>query len=216
MALIDRLEVWTHLNLTAATGFDDVLASVVNLVHFHRHVVKHTEGLCHRVVGKWINHHVLSAEVTDNVWFIHVEILCREELVLIIAFAVCVRHCFGIDATREVAFRRSDVNTFEVHVFGIDDTYVHAGLVANHNRDTGHRHVRLSRFGCTYRFRNSYYFSLTFRRCNRNGVESWDLHVNLNAFLRRGDKLRAECLRVFAQDVCPFRSTFLLCHKVCA
>ena len=103
VTLIDALEVGIQLHRASVAGRDNISAMVVHLVHFHRHVVIHAKGFGDGVIGKGINHDVLSTEVTDDVWLIETDIAGREESVLAIALAVCVRHCGWVDATREVA-----------------------------------------------------------------------------------------------------------------
>ena len=103
VALVNALEVGVHLDDIATTTLDGVTAVVVHLVHLHRHVVVHTEGLGSGVVGKGINHHVLATEVTDDVRLIKINVTGREERILTVACAVCVRHILGVDGTGEVA-----------------------------------------------------------------------------------------------------------------
>ena len=103
VALVDTLEVGVHLDDVAAAALDDILTVVVHLVHLHRHVVVHAEGLGGRVVGKGIDHHVLAAEVADDIWLIEANVTGREERILTVACAIGVRHILGVDGTGEVA-----------------------------------------------------------------------------------------------------------------
>ena len=104
MTLIHVLEVSIHLHSVALAGFHHVFAVVVHLVHFYSHVVVDAQGFRDGIVGVGINHHVLSTEIADDVWLIKTYIVGREECVLIVALAVCVRHCGGVNLAAEVAF----------------------------------------------------------------------------------------------------------------
>ena len=203
MARIDALEVGIHLDLVAAAAFDDVLSFVVHLVQLDRHVVIHAEGLADRVVGEGMDGQVLSAEVANDVRRVQVEVAGREEGVLAVAFAVGVGYRGRVDLTTEVTLGGRNLNAFEVLVLGIDNTRFHAGLVANHQGDAGHRHVGLACLGGAERFGNGDHMGFTLRRDHAGGVEAGDLDVHLDAVLRGGNQLGPKRLRLVTEDFVP-------------
>ena len=96
-----KFGIHPHLRGMAAEG---VFAELAIAVHLNGHVVIHAQGMCYRVEGEGIEHHVLSTEVTQDVRIVESYILSGEEGVCRIGLAVCIRHLVGIDTTREIAF----------------------------------------------------------------------------------------------------------------
>ena len=205
VALIHALEVLVHFDDVAATAFDDVAAVVINLVHLHGHIVIYAEGLGGWVVGERIDGHVLSAEVADNVRLVKTEVAGREESILAVTFAVSVRHGFGVDLAAEVTLGRSNLDAFEVHVLGLDNTCVHAGFVADHYRNTSHGYVWFTGMCGAERLGNGDDVSLTSWGGHGHGVETRDLNVNFDAVLRGRDQLGLESLGTVASDFGPLR-----------
>ena len=209
VALVDALEVGVHPDGVAAARLDGVGAVVVHLVHLHSHVVIHAEGLGGGVVGEGIDHHVLAAEVADDVRLIHAHVAGREEGVLTVAVAVGVRHVGGVDGAGEVALGRGYFDAFEVAVLCVDDADAHAGFVADEDRDTGHGHVGLAGVGGADRLGQGDHLGLTTRGGDGSGVEAGHLHVDLGALFRRGEQRDAVALGLVAEDVVPLRCGLL-------
>ena len=129
---------------SVAAAFNDVAGVIANLVHAQHEVVIDSQHLRHGVVLERRNHHVLASHVTMDVRLVEFDKLGREEGVMLIGLAVGIRHVLGVDAAREVAFRRGDFHVIVVGVFGSDDLDAHQSFVADDGRDGDHRNLRVA------------------------------------------------------------------------
>ena len=183
MAMIDVLEVGIHLHHLGTASIQSVLAVVIHLVHLDGQVVIHTESLRDGIVDKRMHCDVLSAEVAEDIRCVQLSIAGREEGVLAVAFAVGVRHSSRVDSAGEVALRGCHLDVFKIPILGIDNSHTHLRLIANHDRDANHGHIRLAGLGSAHRIGHRDDVSLSSRSVHSGGVETRYLNMDLNAFL---------------------------------
>ena len=185
--LVHGLEFGIH-DEGGVAAFDDVARVVANLIHAQDEVMIHSEHLRDGVVLARCYHHVLSSHVAMDVWLIEFHELGREEGVVPIGLTIGVRHVIRVNATREVAFGWGDFHVGVVDVLGADDLDVHQGSVADDGGNRNHREIRLPGGSDADGLGKRHDAGLTLRRGDLGSGESWQLQVNGDVALRRGDK----------------------------
>lgn len=147
---INGIKLGVHLYSARFTG-ELVLALHTVAVHLNGHFMVYAQGFADRVVGKGIDHHVLSAEIAEDVRLIESNILCREEGIGGVGFAVGVRHIIRIDGAREVTFRRRDFH-LKISVLCVNNTDAVLLNVANDGWNGNHGQIGFASGSGAYRF----------------------------------------------------------------
>ena len=130
--------------------FDDVAAVLADVDHVQHQVGVHPKRLGDGVVLIRRYHQVLASYVAVDVGFVELGQMGREEGVAPVCLAVGVRHVLGVDATREVAFRRGNLHVWVVGILRFGDVDLHQGLVTHDGRNDEHREVGFTDSGMVH------------------------------------------------------------------
>ena len=90
------------------SAVDGVLAVDAIAEHLNGHIVIHSQCVCYGLISEWIDHHILTSEITQDVRLVKSHILGGEKGVSRIGLTVGIRNIVRVDATREITLRWCD------------------------------------------------------------------------------------------------------------